>query len=177
MVTMTTRIDFVDHILSQELLDLVSKWNKGLPTPEYVFPLINWAKDKKDIICNIVRKSLPALTTAMCFSFFISYSQHLDKKAALTTAILTDTVLWGMVSVIIIFLSLVAGRSLSSYINKQLSRIGRFASLELTRGDKNRQVKLLARSKNSLLKFAGTSFATLIFDVVAAVIAAILLKK
>ena len=177
MVTMSTRIDFVDHIISQELLDLVSKWNKGLRTPEYVFPFMKWVKYKTDAICRIVRKSVPTLTVAVCFSYFINYSQHLDKEAPLTGTIFTASVLWVMTSIILIYLSAIIGRWLASYIKKQLNRFGRFTSLELTKGDKNKQTEFLAKSRNSFWKFASSSLVALTWNVVGGIVTAILLKK
>jgi hypothetical protein len=177
MVTMSARIDFVDHILSQELLELISKWNKSLRSPEHVFPFMKWVKLKTDPICKIVRRSLPILATMTCFSFFIHYSQQLDRTAPVTTEILTNIILWLMASIILIYLSLMFGRSLSSYINKQLKRFGRFTSIELTRGDKNLQDKLLARTRNSFWKFAVSSFVTFALDVAAAILIATLLHK
>lgn len=88
MVSMSTRIDFVDHILSQELLDLISKWNIGLRIPEHVFPFMKWVKQKADHICGFVRRSLRVLTAAACFSYFVNFSRHIAKSAALTFGVI-----------------------------------------------------------------------------------------
>lgn len=177
LVPMSCRVNFVDHILSEELLDLVSKWHKGLRSPEFVFPFMKKIKRHSDQIQELIRNSIPALSAIACFGYYFRYARRLESNSAVTAEMLTDTVLWLALSCAIIFISLLISKTVAGYVDKQLHRFGAFTVFQITNGDKKKQTRLQARSQNSYLKFIASSIFALLWNIISGVITAFLLKE
>lgn len=177
MVTMIARIEFTDHILSQELLDLISKWNKGLRSPEYIFPFMQRIKANSEKIRYAIRHSIPLFSAIACFGYYYNYSQKIVQNAPVTGEIFTETIMWLVVSAVILFLSNILGKVLGRYSDMHLKSFGKFTAIELTKGDRNRQTELQAKNSNSFYKFFAYSIFALLWNIIGGVIAALLMQQ
>ncbi len=175
MSTMSVRIDFVDFILGQEMLDLVSRWNKGLRTPSFVLPSLLWAKRHVELISAIIRRSIPLFTIASSFSYFLRLTREMTGNGYVSIDIFKNTIMWGIVSIIVVLASWAIGRFLSTIVHKQLYKLGRFSAIEFTRGDANRQTKLIAKNTNSVWKSIAGAAVALILNIIGGIITVFLL--
>ncbi len=94
LVPMSCRVDFVDPLLSQELMNIVSDWNKGRPSPEYIFPIMKKFKRHSAKIAAFVRYSVPALSVAACGTYYWTKTSNLELSVPASTAIVVNSVLW-----------------------------------------------------------------------------------
>jgi len=174
---MTCRIDFQDHVISQEVVSLVADWNKSLPQPQHVFPFMQWFKRKSNAICHLIRCSLPALLAIVSYVFFLNRSASFKPDSALTAGQLLFTVRWLAMTVAAIFLSCRVAAFLARVIERNLARFGQFQAIEITKGDQNRQAKLMAKNSQSFWKFIASSILALIWNIAGGVLTAILLER
>jgi hypothetical protein len=174
---MTCRIDFQDHVVSQEVLSLVSDWNKALNTPQHVFPFMQWAKAKHHRFTPIIRYSIPVFASIAAYAYYVHLSAPWENNAPLATVLLTSTVRWLAGTVALLFLSCQLGKYLANMTERSLGRFGRFHALEITKGDVNRQTELLAKNTRSFWNFIGSGAIAVLWNLVSAVLAALMIRK
>jgi len=174
---MTCRIDFQDHVISQELLALVSEWNKALTQPQHVFPFMQWCKRKSSTICYLIRCSIPVFAAIAAYAYFVDLSAGFDLSAALTASQLTVTIRWLAMSAAFIFIASRFAAFITHTVERSLGRFGRFQAIELTKGDQNRQTKLMAKNSRSFWKFIACGAIAIVWNVVGGVLTAIMLRK
>ncbi len=174
---MTCRIDFQDHVVSQEVLALVSEWNKGLNTPQHVFPFMQWAKSKHHRITPIIQHSIPVLAAIAAYCYYLRMSHPWATDTTVSPLLVTATVRWLAGTVAVLFLSCQVGKYLAGTVERSLGRFGRFQAVEITKGDSNRQTELLAKNARSFWKFLGAGAIAILWNIVSAVLAAMMIKK
>jgi hypothetical protein len=174
--TTTCRVDFVDHLLSRELLAIVSNWHRSCRKPEAVMPFIQKLKKRSRTIRNVITNSVTVFTVATAAAYFYRWSASLASGGALTGEQFRDTIslLAGIAG--FLYLAWLLGRWLAARAESYLERFGRFHLFELTSGDSNRQTELNAKNQNALMKFGVTALAALLWNVVGGVVTAWLLS-
>jgi len=164
---MSCRVDFVDNILSQELIALVSNWNKTLRSPEAAFPILLKLRNHDDLFSSLITHLIPLLTAFGYVGWF--YSKYHSQREALDLFILG---IWLLGSFFVIRISKLLAGWLSRFCARQLNRIGRFTVFELTQGDSNAQNRFSARSSGALWKFVGGVTSAIVYKVTALVVSA-----
>jgi len=170
LVPMCCRVDFVDPMLSQELMNIVSDWNKGRPSPEYVFPIIKKIKKHSELIGFILRYSIPILSIVACIIYYWNKTHNLDLSLPATTSLIVSSILWLVTTSTVLFITAGIGYLISVYIRRQLYSFGRFTIFNLTKGDNKRQADLEAKSKNSFWKFLISGCFAILWNIVAAIV-------
>jgi hypothetical protein len=166
---MTCRIDFQDHVVSQEVLALVSEWNRGLGEPQGILPALMWCKRHSHRISAWLSRSMPV------FAGFALYAYYGQQFAALATptgpataALLGFTAKWVACFAALVLASFLVGEAVGSAVGRNLDRFGRFAVLQITNGDQKRQTELLARNTRSVWVFVLNGLGAVLWNVVAA---------
>ena len=173
---MTCRIDFQDHVISQEVLTLVSEWNKGLNIPQYVFPFMIWIRKRHKIISSLIRNTIPIFGAVAIYSLYIKISTPWHQEVPITSHELTSTIQWLVGAAAFLFVAYKIGRYLGGIFDKSLARFGNFHATEITNGDRNRQTKLMARSSRSFWKFIASGSIALLWNILGAIIAFLMLR-
>jgi hypothetical protein len=164
-VPMSAQIQFVDHVVAQELLDIISRWNKALPSPENSFPkIIKFLKRHKIKIGN----GIEHITTIVSFGIILSSISYYAKKINLNGPILNVQFVmfsrWLILSILFLYLAGNFGEWLSSVFKKNISFYGSFSPIVLTSGDEQRRLTLMAKNQRSLYKFSGSMLVDLIIN-------------
>lgn len=175
-VPVSCRIDFSDQIISQELMNLVSEWNKGLPSPEYLLPIMKFFKIHEGKIRKFVSRSLPVAVGFVGYSYYCKQSSGLNLSAGVSVEYVKLTVNSIAVSALMIYLSSKFGIDLSNYISNNLRKFGNFNVFNITKGDDLKQGRLIARSTRSLYSFAAYSLFAIALNVAGGILTAVLWK-
>ena len=169
------RIDFQDHVISQEILALVKEWNKGLNKPQGNLPYLEWFKKHGNFLAAVIRNIIPIFTASAVYAFYWNISNEWTSSEALTIGILEHTVHWVVVSVAILFLSTKIAGYIAKKVMNELSNFGRSHAMNITKGDFNRQNKLMARNSRSFWRFIMGGVITILWSSIAGIITAKLL--
>jgi hypothetical protein len=164
------RVDFINHILSKELISIVDEWNRALPQPKSKTSLYKFLKRNDQKIKSLMRNSLPLLSFIVAFiSLNWIYPGDVLGNSA-TVGEIKSIASWLLIaSASLLFITRLSDW-MSDVTYQEINRYGKYSIFNLTNGDKNIQVKLEAKNKRSSLKIFSSSIISLILNVVAGII-------
>jgi hypothetical protein len=99
------------------------------------------------------------------------------KDTPLATLYLTSTVQWLVSASALLFVSCKVGQYLAEVVDRSLVRFGRFHAIAITRGDHNKQTRLIAGSSRSFWKFVASGATAILWNIIGTILAAIMIKN
>lgn len=175
-VPISCKINYTDHVISQELMSLVSEWNKGLGKPEYVLKFMTWFKKKSTSIVNWIERSIPILMGLACFAAYSNLTAHYPHEAPACAGLINTAMYWLLGTAAVLFLSIKLSSDLADYVRTQIVRYGTTTVFSITNGDLNRQNELMAKSTRIFYKFIASSIFAILWNVIGGIITAIMIK-
>jgi|GEM_PF-2591925 len=163
---MTCRVDFVDHLLSQELLSIVSNWHGCCRKPEPVMPLIEKIQRHAIELGNTIQTSVLVFAVLVSGAYFYRWSAPFATPTPMPGVVFRSMVLLLAGIGLFLYFARGVGRWLAGRVQHYLGRFGRFHIFELTSGDSNRHTTLNAKSRNAFIKFVAAAAAALLWNVV-----------
>lgn len=127
------RVDFINSRLSDEIVELVKKWNEGRRKAIEERPTLSWMKRQKDKVAPIVHYVLPA-----CLVILSIFSLGRMDRQSIGALQLVHFGYWAIVTVVAVFLGNKIGLRMGRKVFRSLSDIGKLPIFQITRGDKTR---------------------------------------
>lgn len=171
------RVDFIEPILGDELLNIVGEWVKGLKENE----------EKKNKLILFMRKYRKRVAQyfnyfafIMCLLLVISVFNWLvkrfnvDKISNYTTNQFLFMINFFMVSCFMLFVSYKLLEGIASEVYNYLSQYGQMLTFLITKGDQKRQEKLKNDDKNNAKKIIFRFVLSVIFNIACGVVAGVL---
>jgi hypothetical protein len=162
------RVDFINHILSQELIKIVEDWNAGRKLPSCQKGYMDWFKEHKGILARIVHYSIPI--TAILLSLYAAHRYTLVSAKSTVIALFDIQYLmyWLFLSLIGMLMAEKIGWYFGKKVFHKLADIGKYKMFNLTNGDGVR-VEELKRINDSLFRTSlRYIFIPIVFDIIAA---------
>ena len=165
------RVDFINHLLADELLNIVEYWVKGRRYPSFITKPRTWIKKNKENLARLIRYSIPGCSGLLSAAVLHDHFRHIDVSLPLSPSLLEYGLLWLLAS----YFGIHAIRVLSGFIGRSLTdavdRYGGFSMFEISSGDKNRIEQYKRRNNREVLRFVGSAIVSLVLNVIAAGIA------
>lgn len=148
------RIDFINHILSDELMRIVNEWHKALIKPTFNPKYADFLEKHNTTIARFIHYSLPFFCTAVAAGVLNKFIvANYPATTSINIEIMKNFMYWLLGSgVVIAFVSQV-GKWIASEAYEAIENYGKHAVFDFTNGDKNRQSKLEQENKDSISKF------------------------
>jgi hypothetical protein len=127
--TTTCRVDFVDHLLSSELLAIVSTWHRSCRKPEAVVPFIKTVKKRSTQITKLIRASVIMFAGIAVAAYFYKRSVPLASASALTGEQFRNTIALLAVIALFLYFAWGFGRWLADRAKGYLARLVDFIFL------------------------------------------------
>ncbi len=173
---MSCRVDYVDSLLSKELLAVVSSWNKALRSTSFNFPGIEFISKYENSISLIIKYSIPLFFSLLIFSMYLNFTQPESPQSAPSSYFMRENIIWLFGMVVGFYSSVVLGRFISRYSTVKIYEIQRSDMFELTNGDQNKITNSYSKKSKSIWKLIGTVALTLLTNATAGIIAIIYYK-
>lgn len=168
MAPVACEVDYVDNLLSRELVRIVSEWHQALRKPVPLTGIGEQIYKYQRHIVKVVDLSLEiVLPFAYLSAVYIWFHKNFEQP--LTTRFIAYGLTFVMVFIFVARLTAKFSRWLASWIEKNIERMGRFPIFELTSGDQNSQTEALSKISRSTYKFWGgivLSFAINVMSVI-----------
>ncbi|MBA4381871.1 MAG: hypothetical protein C0406_04830 [Sideroxydans sp.] len=152
LAPVTCEVDYVDNLLSRELVTLVNEWHGALRKPAPLTGIGGLIQKYQRGISKTVDLSLELVLPFAYFSGVYIWF-HGQFEQTLTTTF----VAYGLTFVMVfIFVARVTARFsswMARLIEKHIERMGKFPIFELTSGDENNQTKAISKISASTYKF------------------------
>jgi len=172
------RVDFINNVLSDELIHIVEQWQESRIKPDIVNNSIKSLKKHAELIARICHYSIPiSISILACALMFNFVSVIFPVNELVSVYIMRDYFLWLFLSLIISLLSLQIGKSIAQKVYESIREYGKTTIFELTNGDKNRQIELVKNNKKTWKVLLLNSILALILNLVSAGIACVLFKN
>lgn len=168
------RIDFINHRLSQELVQIIEQWNKARGQADVHTSL--YTKLKKH--CTAVERSLqyafPITVTFVAASVLWTLTRDLDPNASVSLGGMRLLMWWLLASGVSIVLANEVSKWLAGRVRSAIENYGRYTVFEMTRGDKNKKDELTQSNQRTAQRFFINCGVALALNLIAAVIGAFL---
>ena len=128
------KVDFINHVIANELLSIVEDWYETLPNNLYQNKFIKFSEKNKRNIAFSINAIVPIS------AIFISYNLMSRKILTITewtNGSLKDILFLIFGAVAFIYLSDIIAKVFSSKVFNQLGNYHEYSMFELTKGDKN----------------------------------------
>ena len=170
IVSTIVRVDFINHLLSQELVNIVTEWNESLEIPNVQETFFIKIKQKKKTIAQIIHYSIPIVTTILAGAISRNRIALWGVNSNLTLAHFEFAMFWLLGTGISICLTNLLGRELARQTYKSVRKYGEYRTFLITSGDKNKQNGLENKNKMLVQTFLMTTLFTIVINVIAGLI-------
>lgn len=172
-VPIVCRIDFVNAMLVDDIINIVDKWNKGLKIPEVCHSFMYKVKAYKKYIANIIKYGLKLVSWIIVYLSVHNIFNIIEAETVQELAMVDMQKISQFILVIIFGYGAMnwIGTKLSVIIFNELSNYGRTFTFDITKGDKQKQQQLSVIGKKSIARFIFQLIGTLILGMAGSILA------
>lgn len=171
------RIDFVNHILGQELLDRVNEWYEARRSPSCISSKVLKINRFSRSINLIFQYSIPLV--GVLLALFLLEKTIVEEAGlwqSLTLFHAKQLFIWLSLTFFGINIFYALGKSFSNWTIDKLYNFGKVRIFEMTNGDKKIQKEIEEANKTNKKKFIAGCVISLILNVLAGLITFVLLQ-
>jgi len=164
------RVDFINHLISQEVVNIVEQWYDGCSKPLAVSGLYKWLKGHRMLVARVIHYSTPLFTFGLGMAFFFHLTESFG-ASPLTSLEAAHLSLWVSSVLFGVMFFYKASEMVAGYAFDAIAEYGKFAPFRLTKGDKQRQFKSKAKNERSTTRMILSAAYTVILNVFASILA------
>lgn len=161
------KVDFINHILSKELLNVVDEWDRALPQPQTENTFLDRLKLKTPLVKALVRYSPPVLFLITSFFALDFIASQQAPNSTISVGFLTTLMYWLLGVFSSLYLAIVFSNWLATRAEFAIENYGKFFVFAMTNGDKNKQTKWHQRNSSYVKQFFLSTGTSLTLDVIA----------
>lgn len=163
------KVDFINDVISSELMQIVENWYKCLPKLQQPTKFQQFIDNQKQVISRGVHYLL--ILTALTILYFIFRHQiNGFQSITLNKDLVLSSYLWILITLSTYYLSNITGAVFAKNVYKTIDKIDGFPIFNITRGD----INLSNETKGKNQKIVSRFLAQLFFAVIGAVLSVIL---
>ncbi len=170
------RVDFINHILSDELLMIVEKWNEARKLVPCVSSFWSWLKKNDSNVARIIHYLMPFFGIILGLAILHKYVDGFPQSSQITTIFVRNLMYWLLLTGVGILGLNIIGNFLGSNVYRAINRYGKFHIFALTNGDSNKALRISSTNRRLTLKFVSASVVALVWGTLSSIVATILCK-
>lgn len=178
-IPIVCRVDFVNTLLADEIINLVDKWNKGLNVPVVSKNILYRLKKYKSYIISVVDMVLKVIIWAMIILLIIKGFEiiNIQEITKLNMLQLRNMILGGVGLVGLHQLLEWVAKILINTIQESFVSYGKTFTFDITKGDKKQQQKIKERDKKSVKNLIWNILLSFILGVCSSIVATGIIEK
>ncbi len=157
------RVDFINSLLSDELINIVAAWHEGLVRPPSVSSLVKWLSRHEGTVHVSMHRGFEILFGSLACWLLLRHSGSLDLRIGLA---------WLLASVIFVRFAGSFGHWVARSLERAVSSVLSGVVFSLTNGDSNHQNLRLEAARKSWKKFVIRALVAVAANVVAGLVTA-----
>ena len=158
------KVDFINEVISKELIGIVTEWHKSLQDPSTKQPLVRFIEKYRRPIYMIPNFFFPSLTILSAMKLAEMNLQYLMMDS------IANFIFYGGIFLITLLLSYLIGELVSFDIVKRIRKLKSSTIFSITRGDNNRN-NVVNRDNLKLISQIGVELGfSLISNIIASII-------
>lgn len=167
----TGRVDFISHVLADELLSVVNQWNLSLRQPNGCVGFLPFLEKFDDWIARGVHLLLPFISVFLSIAVLDHFRDVWTSAQATGPESGVLLAKWLLLSLVGIYAALRISKFLASKIYQKINQYGAYRVFHLTRGDENAEQQAVSANSKALMGFWFHSSVALILNLIASIIA------
>lgn len=170
-VPIICRVDFVNHVLSKELLAIVDEWVKGLPQPSVADSWFSWFEKHEEFVTAALRYSAPVVAGVAAY-MSLGYL-FIDSLAGGQPISLDDSLTisrWALASILAVYLIDKGSNLIAHKAYESIQKYGSYKMFQLTNGDNAGSQKMQKRNNRQVRNFLINLSISLTINVIGGVI-------
>ncbi len=172
------RIDFINHVLSDELMRIIENWHKALIKPLFNYSSARFLSKHRDTIARVIHYSIPFFATIIAAGILNKYvSTVYQPNIQVSIGAMKSFMFWLLGSAVgITFLNQTLGHWLGSKAYNAIEHYGSHSIFDFTNGDKNKRKKLEQKNKSSLRNLFFSISGAIVINLISSIIAYFLFR-
>jgi hypothetical protein len=166
----TCRVDFINALLAQELVNRVGEWHKARQKPSFHESILHKVYRRRDIITHLLHYSLPVIVALLACAILPSLFAGRPLNSALQLSDLIVGMYWLVGLAVGVFVIERLSKWIANKAGGSLSSAARFALFRLTHGDRNLQSKYDAQNRTDIRQFALAAAGNVVLNIIAGVV-------
>ncbi len=142
------KVDFVNTVISNELLSIIENWHECLPKVEEKGWFYKFVEKHNSSIARTMHYCMPTTALAVLFILFKYFHPNKD-ELSFNNNLLGDIYLWLLLIIVVYFVGNFMGTIFGNKIYKAINRIKQPIPFSISKGDQNAIKEI--RDKNSSL--------------------------
>ncbi len=127
------KVDFVNHIIAIELLNIVSNWYEGLKESQELNPVQKFLKKQGELLSEIIRSAAPILLLVITYL----YSNYLFPILGISEEISINNLQKVFILLAAVFVAgSFSGRKIERFIDRKIGKFEEYPKFSITRGDR-----------------------------------------
>lgn len=165
------RIDFINHVLSDELMRIVENWHKSRIQPLFNPTFAKTLSKYDTTIARIIHYSFPFFSTILMAGILnkVLAVNYLG-ASVITIDVMKVFMLWLLGSGAVVAFMAQLGKWVATQSYESIEGYGNHAVFDFTNGDKNRQRRLEQQNKESMTKFLLSFIGAVVVNIISSVI-------
>ncbi|MBP6859034.1 MAG: hypothetical protein KBC69_00205 [Candidatus Magasanikbacteria bacterium] len=168
------QVDFINHLLSDELINIVDGWVSSRKIAAVESRIKKWIQEHKKWFYNFISYSIPIFISAV--SLGAIYGFRKSTGDVLNVDIMFWFMCWLLLSIVGFFGFVKISGAIAHFSYHAISEYGDFLVFNITNGDKNKQCEIDEANKNKFTKFLFGIVGSILINMVAGLISVCLFK-
>lgn len=151
--TCVCRVDFINHVLADELVHLVDKWNDAIKKHPSAKTWFDNLEKKDGVIAKTLHYAPAVIFTFLAGLILFRITKHIPADAPLTIAGLRLAFYWLLGTGLALFTLTRTGKYFASQVYTAINSYGSRAAFSFTRGDDNYAGDVVEQNRKCVKKF------------------------
>ena len=157
------KVDFINQVVANELINIVSNWQKGLNDVSKPKSMISFLMKKE----NLIRLSIIYITPIIFLTLFYQYHQLLFQKYSFSKEInILSVQKLAIIYMAIFGFALLIAKYFSSWLGRKIDKLKKENGITITKGDKNYILEINKKNKSILSQIAMKLFISLLVTII-----------
>lgn len=163
------QVDFINHLLSEELISIVDRWVESRRSVPIDAGFIKWIQRHRRFFADMVSYTIPIFVTMVAVGI-LHYYVSSQIGVPLTAPSFAWAMNWSLISFVTVMGCARIANRVANYLYQAITEYGEFMTFNLTNGDRNRQQEINTKNKKRFGKFLLATVGSLVVNIVSAII-------
>lgn len=166
------RVDFISHLMSQELIGLVEEWNKGLPQPPGATGWLVWLRKRSTLLFRFIRYSTPLLAGFAAAAALGQVMKGQNSEAPITLSQMKELLSWVVYVAMAVYVAEKFATWLARVAHESLENSNRHTMFTVSNGDDIRARAFREKNNRLIWRFVCASGFSFALNVLAGILTA-----
>jgi hypothetical protein len=165
------RVDFISHLLGDELLNIVEEWVRSRPKAVFREGWRRWMRKMRGWLARCLHYSIPGVTALVVAGVLHWHGSMYSRSEPITIEIVQKALYWILLLMVSLPVTYTLGRYLAARAYHALEAYGDHFLFCFTSGDQNKHKTVQGHNRKALSRVAISSLIAILLNIIGAAVA------